>query len=186
MSDTNIFDDNAGEDTQTPYEYDDPDELYRVRRIEQILDALETYDEGKAKLKYHPEARHKLTVDERDALRDELALTVVRHLEPIVSRTEYNLLGRQVVLHSDDGEMRRATLEQLLDSGGHIAEEYEEVESTRGTQPRERVTKVRYYTMEEATADKVVRMSVDFLESVMPVGLSDDTRTANADYSDIL
>jgi hypothetical protein len=183
---SDVFDDEPGEDTQTDYEYDDPDELYRVRRINQILNALDNYDNGKIKLKFHPEARYELTQEERDGLRDELALKVVRHLEPIVSRTEYDLMDREVTVVSGDGEVRQATLRGLLDAGGHIAEEYTEMRSTRGTQPREEVTEVRYFTMTEATADRVVRLCIDFLESVMPVGLSDDTRTADFDYSDLL
>jgi hypothetical protein len=181
--DGDVFDSAPGQDTE--YEYDDPDELYRVRRLTQILDSLKAYDKGKIRLRHHPQAR-RLPQDERAALRDELALAVVRNLEPIISRTERPLLQREVVLTADGGDMRTATLQDLLDAGGSIAERHTETQLDPDTNGMERVTKTRYYSMDEATADKVVRLCVDFLESVMPVNLTDDSRTADFDYSDLI
>ncbi len=181
MSDENpdLYDefDGAGE-----YVAEDPDDLYRVRRYRHILDARQRFDVVEAR-------SLAADIEDRATAVAVVACGFLRQLEPIIRRSDSNLLRREVTIgqqphrvETEDGpyrawtDARTATVSHLLDTSGTLQDE---VEVNERTFP---VTA----TMQPDTSARLVRLGDDFLEDVMPINLTEDSRTASADYTDIL
>jgi hypothetical protein len=180
-TDRDLYDD---PDRDTDYEYDDPEELHRVRRIQQIHDARERFE--RARLAARGKAATNQVSD--DALRKvttQLALDYVRQLEPILARTGNDLLDRQVTLPArrvtcPDGstatvEETTVTVRTLLDESGTITvtTEYQAYDSHSNChQTRTHETPL---PMDEAAATRLVRLCDDFLEGIMPSGIAETT-----------
>jgi hypothetical protein len=116
----------------------------------------------------------------------QLALDFVRHLEPLVRRTDADLLDRRVTLSYEGGAVT-ATVCPLLDNCGAVTitatEEYRDPETmAEGTRQVQ-----QQVTLDRAAATRLVRLGDDFLEDIIPSGLTDTTDdVAEFDYSDLI
>lgn len=168
------------------YQYDDPDEFHRIRRLRQIHDARDRFEKVRLKAR-EAEARGQVGIS-RDAAAAQTALDYVRQLEPIIKRADSDILDRTVVVEStrvrpvDNVETRtepmEVTVTELLNQTGEVETQvsYTKFDAEINTEKRHTTTVT--VTISPQTSLRLVRLCDDFLESVMPSGLSetsDDT-----------
>jgi hypothetical protein len=156
------------------YEYTDPDEMHRVRRLQQIHDSRERFESIRLK------ARELVDLGQLPAGRTryyaaQLALDYVRQLEPILTRADSEILSREVTVTDVDGEVpgHSVTVADLLDANGTIKSTRQYRERNPDTNAMETKTEVTELTLDESAATRLVRLCDDFLEEVMPSGLSE-------------
>jgi len=186
MSDTqstpDLFDDpdSAGE-----YEFDDAGEYHTIERLREIHDSRKRFDKARHEA-YHAAEMGRISDQRASMYTAQLALDFVRHLEPLVRRTDADLLDRRVTL-SHEGGVVTATVGHLLDNSGAVTisatEEYRDP-STMAERTRQVQQQV---TLDRAAATRLVRLGDDFLEDIVPSGLTDTgDDVAEIDYSDLI
>lgn len=164
------------------YEYSDPDEMHRVRRLRQIHDARERYEEFRLKVQEHADMGRLRQADVRKYAA-QLALDYVRQLEPVLRRADSNLLDRTIQIDSrdvtaPDGSTvtlpaRTVRVADLLDAEGMVETKYQYTHRDPNTMSRTTDTETVQITIDTPASSRLVRLCDDFLEEVMPSGLSD-------------
>ncbi len=152
------------------YEYDDPDELHRVRRLRQIHDARRRFDAVEAK-----SLDAGVRVDRPTAVAA-VACGFLRQLEPIIRRSDSDLLRREVTINqqahrveTNDGPYRAWTpartvaVSELLDTSGNL----------RGAVQANGETHPVTITIRPDTSARLVRLGDDFLEDIAPSGIAE-------------
>jgi hypothetical protein len=178
------------------YQYDDPGELYQGERIKQLLAARRRFREGRlgAREQMYERGHDYTRADYRDVCA-QLALDYLSELEPLIRRTDSNLLER--VIETEPREIKdpndditttdppNVTVGKLLDTGGDVETKYQyEYFDTYDNTSKKDTETVRV-TIDDNTSQKLVRLCDDFLESIMPVEIDQGTETAEFDYSTI-
>jgi hypothetical protein len=184
-----VTDDAAGlyddPDSAGGYEFDDPEEFHRIRRLEQIHDARERFDSGRHKI-YHAADIGEITPERAQNFTAQLALDFVRQLEPLLRRTDADLLEREIELPTD-GSSVSATVERLLDENGTVAVNRTEKQMNPETNAKETVQITDRVTMTRRASARLVRLGDDFLEEIMPAGIVEDSDDdADLEYADLV
>lgn len=164
------------------YEYDDPDEMHRVRRLRQIHDSRERYEEFRLKVQEQADMGLLNQADVRKYTA-QLALDYVRQLEPILRRADTGLLDRTIEIDArtvtsprgNDVTLspRTVTVGELLDREGVLQVKYNYSYTDADTRSRVTNTETTTITITTAASSRLVRLCDDFLEDVMPSGLTD-------------
>jgi hypothetical protein len=172
--------DSAGE-----YEYDDAAEYHTVERLREIHNSRKRFDKKRHEV-YHAADMGRITHDRARTFTAQLALDFIRHLEPLVRRTDSDLLEREVQLPHNDRTVT-ATVGELLDGSGTVEIETTEQYLNPETNARGRRTVRESVTLDRAAANRLVRLGDDFLEDIVPSGLTDTgDDVAEWDYSDLI
>lgn len=145
--------------------YEDPDEMHRMRTLQRIHDARERFDRGRLELQSREDVAPRRVKD----LTAKLALDVVRSIEPLLRRSDSDLLQRTV---SVDGAA--VQIESLLDNEGRVDVVWTEEEFDASDQTYKQVEKSETKTISTSTSTRIVRLTDDFLQGVMPSGLLPD------------
>jgi hypothetical protein len=182
----------------------DPDDLHRIRRVEAIHDARDTVVEVLLKCREREMTDRFFTSADTDRYAILTALNYLRELEPMIRRSESDLLEREITIRErsvspehvpSDGmalSSRSVTvgpltvsLDELLDSGGSVSVST----SARGKDPFSGIKKRREFSVKLRPKTKhalrIVRLCDDFIEEILPSITSGDGE-ADFDYSDLL
>jgi hypothetical protein len=179
--DRDLYDDPEGPDAE--YEFEDPEELHRVRRLRQIHDARERFEKVRLRT-VEGVHENKLTRPQQRRYTAQVALDYVRQLEPLLRRTDSDILdreatvrGRRVTTPNGDTlhvEGTTASVDQLLNTGGYATTRYEYQEHDGATNRTLHKTATAELTLDPAAATRLVRLCDDFLEDIMPSGIITD------------
>jgi hypothetical protein len=183
---------------------DDPDDLHRVRRVEAIHKARQNFVTVRLKARERVMTDKFFTRPDADRYAVLTALDYLRELEPMIRRSESDILDREITIQSrrvapeqvatdgisiDEQSLQvgpiTVTLQQLLDQGGDVV-----VDATaRGTDSFSGVRKTREFSATLRPGDKhalrIVRLCDDFIEEVLP-SIRGGDQEAELDYSDLL
>jgi hypothetical protein len=183
---------------------DDPDDLHRIRRVEAIHDARQNFVTVRLRARERVMTDKFFTPDDADRYAVLTALDYLRELEPMIRRSESDILNREITIPSrqvarehvaadgislDDQSLTvgpvTVTLQQLLDHGGAVTVDG----NARGTDSFSGVRKKREFTATLRPGDKhalrIVRLCDDFIEDVLP-SIRGGDQEADFDYSDLL
>lgn len=138
----------------------DPDEHHKTRRLNQIHNARETFTEVYRKA----EADHRSGQEGTRAVAA-VALDYVRQLEPLVKRSDSDLLDERVTVGG-----REVTISTLLDQGGTVTTTERVSKSRRSLQF---TTETTTHRMSKPTALKIVRMCDDWLDRYIDFKIED-------------
>lgn len=169
------------------YQYDDSDELYQSERIKQLLAARRRFREGRLgarEQKYQPGGITE--ADYRDVCA-QLALDYVSELEPLIRRTDSNLLERVIETGPQEVETPNGdtttvnppdvTVAELLNAGGEIQAAYRYGYFDTSANAHKTDSKTIRVTVDANASQRLVRLCDDFLEDVMPVELNEQQQT---------
>jgi len=158
--DSGVF---SGIDTSgdTGVELDDPEQLHKTRRLQQIHDARERFDQGRL------EARGALYQSRISELQYheitcQLALDYLKQLEPLIRRSEPDLLNYQL----DEVDM---TLEEVLNQRGERLVEWDEEQFDGSSAQYDSVTRQAREPIPPAASHTIARLCDDFLDRSTPV-----------------
>lgn len=147
------------EDNDRQMQITDPDEHHKTRRLNQIHNAREqftrTYRLAEADHRSGPKGRRAVAA---------VALDYVRQLEPLVKRSDSDLLEETVTVGG-----QTVTISTLLDQGGTVTTTNRTRENRR-LMPRTETTEHR---MSKPTALKVVRLCDDWLDQYIDFDIED-------------
>lgn len=174
--DSGVFDgiDTSGE---TGVELDDPEQLHKTRRLQQIHDARERFDRGRL------EARGALYQSRISELQYheitcQLALDYLKQLEPLIRRSEPELLNYE----PDEIGM---TLEEVLNQRGERLVEWEEEEFNGSSAQYDTVARQTREPIPPKASHTIARLCDDFLDRSTPVVIQ-SSREASFDVEDVL
>lgn len=151
------------------YRFDDPEEYHRHQRLKQIHDSRERFEKGRHRA-YHMADEGEISRDRAQAYTAQLALDFIRQLEPLVRRTDSDLLQRAVPV----GNGTQATVARLLDSDGIISITTTTTKDDPNTGGERKVTTTEEVTMSRRASTRLVRLGDDFLEDIMPSGIIEE------------
>ena len=180
----------------------DPDDLHRIRRVEAIHDARDTVVEVSLKARERMDTDPTFHKYRKDRLIVLTALNYLRELEPMIRRSDSDILEREITIAGKlipeselpDAAKRSAdrrveavtvTVQELLDSGGEVSAKHEFRVWDHRTKERVRHELTVALNPDERHAMRIVRLCDDFIEDVLPSITSDDGE-ADFDYSDLL
>lgn len=181
----------------------DPDDLHRIRIVEAIHDARERFVEVRLKAREQYDADPMFHAYRKDRLAVLTALDYLRELEPMIRRSDSDILEREITIAGklipesklpadayDTADNRRVesvtlTAEELLDSGGEVNMTHVMTGYDAMRQQRVKHEIGVSLNPEEKHAMRIVRLCDDFIEDILPSITSDDGE-ADFDYSDLL
>jgi hypothetical protein len=181
----------------------DPDDLHRVRRVEAIHEARKRFVEVRLKAREAMDSDPMFHKYRKDRLAVLTALDYLRELEPMIRRSDSDILKREITIAGklipeselpndahDTADNRRVesvtlTTEDLLDSGGEVNMTHEMTGYDHMRQHRVKHEIAVSLNPEEKHAMRIVRLCDDFIEDVLP-SISSGDGEADFDYSDLL
>jgi hypothetical protein len=188
-------------------EVHDPDDLHRIRRVRAIHDARERFVKVRLQTRDMMITEPTFAQSNVDKYAIMTALDYLRELEPMVRRSDSQLLEHKVEIPSkpfpsesiptshksvywDDGSLRtdpvELTLNELLNSAGTIRASATVKGRNAGTNSRVSKDIEITVTAGERVAMNIVRLCDDFLEDALPsIGQAADSE-AGFDYSDLI
>ena len=181
----------------------DPDDLHRVRRVEAIHDARERFIRVRLQAREQVDADPMFHAYRKDKLAVLTALDYLRELEPMIRRSDSDILEREITIDGkridesqvpgsadlSDEKLRvepvTVTTKELLDTAGELHTTHRVISWDSLRKERRKTNVPVVLTATERHALRIVRLCDDFIEDVLPSITSGDGE-ADFDYSDLL
>lgn len=165
---TDIFDSPERDDTE--YQISDPEQLHKVRRLEQIHSAREQYSDLRLRAVEKESTTSRHDKDTTRRLLGQAAVEYLRQLEPIIRQSESDLLERTITTTEQE-----VSLADLLDNNGEIEKTVKREQSTGLVNHTLMATATATGSLRESESLRVVRLCDNFLDNHIPFDLHSDS-----------